>query len=397
VSAPWALVDPDDSGWPALVEALWARLAPQGHPLLPAYFVTATFARMGGRLALSAEGALGLLFPRGVSAGRRTYTLRLHGQGDVAALAALLAPDQIVVHNPLHPEGHSYRAGHAPVGDFDLGAPGRAELAAIRALHTAVWGGAENDRYPDDLYSAEFAPATALVARRDGQLAGFLLGFYRFGLPALAGLDLPWRSDLAVESQVLAVAPAARRSGLAATLKRAQARQALAEGLDLIHWTADPLQYANAALNFGRLRALAGEHYAGYYPFRNELNRVAASRLGLAWLPRSARGRAGLADTATPAAGALAHFPGCARLNDGPQALEAPAGAPWLALEIPADWTALQREDLALAVRWREVSDMLLGRCLGFAPGRYLISDVAAEGARRYLIARCFASELVEA
>lgn len=396
MTSRWQLADPGDAAWPTLVETLWARLAPQGQPLPPAHFVTATFARMGGRLALSTEGALGLLFPRGVSGGQRHYTLRLHGQGDLSGLAAMLAPAQFVLHDPLRPEGHSYCASHAPAGGFDLGTPGRAELAAIGALHAAVWGGGDEARYPDDLYSAEFAPATALVARRDGQLAGFLLGFYRFELPALAGLGLPWRSELAVESQVMAVAPAARRTGLAATLKRAQARKALAEGLDLIHWTADPLQYANAALNFGRLRALAGEHYADYYPFRNELNRVAASRLGLVWLPRSARGRASLADEAGPA-GARARFPGCVTLNEGTRALDAPTGVPWIAIEIPADWTMLQREDLVLAARWREVSDALLGHHLGFAPGRYLICDVAAEGVRRYLIARRFTPELIEA
>jgi predicted GNAT superfamily acetyltransferase len=412
MSQAWRLVEPDA----ALVATLWARLAPQGDALLPAHFVSATFARMGGRMAIAANGALGLLFPRSLlladgmrlpsSAGqnpqpkiqnptRRQYTLRLHGQADLAELAALLAPDEFVLHDPRQTERLSYPASHMPAGEFDLGAPAQAELAAIRALHAAVWGDDASARYPADLFSAEFAPATALVARRDNQLLGFLLGFYRFGLAALEGLALPWRSDLAVESQVMAVAPAARRSGLAATLKRTQARQTLAAGLDLIHWTADPLQYANAALNFGRLRALAGEHYADYYPFRNALNRLPAARLGLIWLPRSAHGSRGLHDDPTPIGGSLTRFPGCVKLNDGPQPRAGSTDAPWIALEIPADWTALQHADLALATRWRATSDTLLARYLGFAPGRYLISDVAGESARRYLVARRFTPELL--
>jgi predicted GNAT superfamily acetyltransferase len=153
----------------------------------------------------------------------------------------------------------------------------------------------------------------------------------------------------------------------------------------LIHWTADPLQFANASLNFHKLRAVAGEFYPAYYPFQNELNRVPASRLGIAWLPASAWGRAGLTDGPRRDR-ALARFAGCAVLNDGPRALGRPGGAPHIAIEIPADWTALQRDDLAAAAAWRAATDAILAEWLGFAPGRYLIADVAIEGERRYLI-----------
>ncbi|HMQ33888.1 MAG TPA: GNAT family N-acetyltransferase [Chloroflexaceae bacterium] len=383
MSAGWALLDPASPGWAATVDALWARLDPAGGLVVPAYFVKATFARMGGLLATDGAGAVGLLFPRRSGDGRRAYTLRMRG-GDPAAVAALVAPHPVVAYDPVGTL--TYAATHAERGGFDLGAPGREDLGAIGALHSAIWGGGVEARYPADLWSAELGPATALVARREGRLAGFLLGFHRSGLPALAGLGLPYRLDLAVESQVLGVASEARRSGLAATLKLEQARLALAQGLDLIHWTADPLQYPNAALNFGRLRAVAGEHYAAYYPFHNALNRVPASRLGLVWLPRSARARAALAGTPGPAERGLGRFPGCARLNRRVEALGEPGGAPFLALHIPADWTALQRDDLGLAARWRAAADSLLARHLGFAPGRYLAVDAASEGAERFLV-----------
>ncbi len=153
----------------------------------------------------------------------------------------------------------------------------------------------------------------------------------------------------------------------------------------MIHWTADPLQFANATLNFHKLRAVSGEFYPAYYPFQNELNRVPASRLGIAWLPATAWGCAGLAD-GPPRERGLARLPGCAVLNHGPQILRGPAGAPHIAVEIPPDWTALQAADLESAAAWRAATDAILAEVVGFAPGRYLIADVATDGPRRYLV-----------
>ena len=89
--------------------------------------------------------------------------------------------------------------------------------------------------------------------------------------------------------------PSAGR-GLATALKSAQAELARQAGIDVVNWTADPLQWPNAVLNFGRLRAVAFEFLPDYYAFRNELNRVAASRVALTWLVDSPRVRQGLAE-----------------------------------------------------------------------------------------------------
>ena len=37
-------------------------------------------------------------------------------------------------------------------------------------------------------------------------------------------------------------------------------------------------------MNFGRLKEVASGSYPDYYAFRNVLNQVAASRLGITWL-----------------------------------------------------------------------------------------------------------------
>lgn len=399
MSLAWSILDHSGSGWSAEVAALYQLLASSGQPVVPSYFVETTFVKMGGRLAVlqnsasDAVVAVGLLFPRAIEDGRPVYTLRLHALGPLpaheallASLTPLLAPATIVLHLPT--ARHAFAATSTVIDGFDIGAPDAAELPAVRRLRSLIWGGVADEGYPDDLHSAEFAPGTSLVARREGQLAGFLLGFHRFALAALDELALPYRRDLAIESQVMGVAAEHRSAGLAVALKREQARQALARGIDLIHWTADPLQFPNAVLNFGKLRAVAGEFYPAYYPYRNTLNRVTASRLGIVWLPRSARGQAALAGVAGGVRHDLAHFAGVAILNAGPRPLQVPGDAPYLALEIPGDWTALQHDDPATALAWRASSDELLATWLGFTPGRYLITDVAVAHGRRYLVAQ---------
>lgn len=398
----YTLLNPNDAGWPAAVDALWAALGSPGEPtLFPPYFVKSAFVKLGGRLLAFQDEAgsllgAGLLFPKAIVNGAPLYTLRLHALGPlpadselIAACQELLAPARVALYRPA--DGQTFAPSHNDVHGFDVGAPEAGEMPAVDALQQTIWGGGPAEQYPDDMYSAEFGLGTALVARRDAELAGFLFGFVRFGeLGGLEALGLPYNTGLSIESQRMGVAPAYRRYGLAATLKRAQARQANARGIDIIHWTADPLQYANAVLNFGKLRAVAGEFYGSYYPFQNKLNRVSASRLSITWLIASARGRAGLSEAPRVEQRDLARFPACVVLNHGPEQIAAPAGASHIAVEIPADWTALQGDDPTLAVRWRATTDAILAAQLGFSSGRYLVVDAAAEGERRFLVASQF-------
>lgn len=427
------LINHTATRWPNELAALWQALgAPYNPDLPPDYFIQTTFVKMGGRvIALhAAERTCGvaLLFPRGVEAGRRIYTLRVsealghreHALGNrmgnmlvssaaqrtataehqhlIRSVSELLAThmpeflplsqfdDKAVADIRIHYPQRAY--GYAPsyhrVGDFTIGAPSSAELAAIRAMHITIWGATPGAQYPDDLHSSEFGPATSLVARAGDRLAGFLLGFYRFG--GLNGLERTGvDTSLSIESQVMGIDPGVRRSGLAATLKRVQAAESLALGIGVIHWTADPLQFANAALNFHKLRAVAGEFYPAYYPFQNALNRVPASRFGIVWLPRTPWGQRGMKDRPRGDL-SLSRFPGCVVLNAGIEHVGVPDGAAYIAIEIPADWTNLQISDLEAAQAWRSVTDTIFSEVIGYTSGRYLITDVASAGERRYLI-----------
>jgi predicted GNAT superfamily acetyltransferase len=171
-------------------------------------------------------------------------------------------------------------------------------------------------------------------------------------------------------------------------LKKIQAEQALAQGIGVIHWTVDPLQYPNAALNFGLLRAVSFTFTPDYYPFRNELNRSPASRLSLTWLIGSARVRNVPLFDAQSTIIHLAHQSEIVPVNYGWQRIDLAVDAPLIAIEIPANWTKLQQEQPDDALQWRAATDQLFSHYVGSAPGNYVITDAGVDGEQRFLIAQ---------
>ncbi|MBO9319691.1 MAG: GNAT family N-acetyltransferase [Chloroflexus sp.] len=375
-------LDPTDRNWNATIDTLWQQAgAAQNPAFIPPHFVKSTFPRMGGLVVAFYTGerlsGIGLLFPRAIINNNRHYTLRLHEIHERladAAVQAALAKTPAIIYRPT--DGTTFTpTAPRPAGVW-IGPPQAGDLDAITTLYRKVWG---SQPYPPDLFSREFGPGTALVATVDGQLAGFLLGFLRFGCSPTA------KNELAIESQVLAVDPAYRQHGLATRLKQEQARLALASGLHCIHWTVDPLQLPNAILNFNHLHAVAGEFVRGYYPVRNEQNLVTASRFGITWLPTTLHGRQGLSDKRQRFQ--LSNLPNVAILNEGLRLRSVFADPLFIAIEIPSDWTALQHRDLNHAMAWRSTTDELFATWIGW--DRYVIYAVAGDaGGHHYLVGR---------
>lgn len=370
--------------------------------LFPRHFLSATFGRIGGVLALAVQGdervAAGFLFPRHLqsqSAQRKTYTMRLHWFGEprpalvqefVDGCRALLDGAQVVPYDPFGP--HSFYETHREIGPVDIGRPNAAEAAELRQMQRQVWGADEDSLYPADLHSAEFGAGTSLVARVNGRPAGFLFGFYRFGGSTLpADWQTRFRGGFRLESQTLAVLPAQRGLRIGSLLKQIQAEHAIRQDIRIINWTTDPLQYPNAALNFGILRAVAFEFLPDMYAFRNELNRVQASRFSLAWLIGAQRVRD------VPVVGAratvldLRYHTEIDRVNDGTLRVNLDSRANVIAIEIPENWTLLQQLDIELAHTWRSVTDRIFTTYIGINPGQYAVTGVGADGDRRYLLA----------
>lgn len=125
------------------------------------------------------------------------------------------------------------------------------DYAAIAALLDDTWGrGTGPD--PSFIQAVAHAGNTVLLAERDGQLVGALVGV------------LGWDDGIHVHSHVAAVRPAAR-GGVGFALKLAQRAVALDHGVTEVRWTYDPLIRRNAHLNLEKLGATVRAYLPDFY------------------------------------------------------------------------------------------------------------------------------------
>jgi len=144
-----------------------------------------------------------------------------------------------------------------------------ADFARVVELEREIWGVGYADVVP--------SPILTVTVKRGGILIGafhmereelpgsaretpaeLLIGFV-YSLPGIKnGRPTQW-------SHMAGVVDAFRREGVGRRLKLLQRERALAMGLDLIEWTFDPLQAANAHLNFAKLGVVAEEYEENIY------------------------------------------------------------------------------------------------------------------------------------
>jgi predicted GNAT superfamily acetyltransferase len=190
------------------------------------------------------------------------------------------------------------------------------ELRAVERLQREIWGMPDRDVVPlHHLLASSRAGGAVLGALdRDGRLVGFCYGFIglRDGRPLFY-------------SHMAGVAPAWRGREIGFRLKRAQRAAALAQGLDRMIWTFDPLLALNARFNLHKLGARARRYYVHYYgEMEDDLNRgVDSDRLEVDW---------------------WLHDPRVEALMRGGPPPAAPAGAV-RRIAVPPDFDALRRSD----------------------------------------------------
>src|SRR6185436_1978468 len=256
-------------------------------------------------------------------------------------------------------------------------------MREVESLQQAVWRFDDRDIVPFAMLVATRAVGAILVGAFDGpSLVGFAYSFVG-------------REDehLVHHSHMLAVMPSHRNLNLGYRLKLAQRERSLAQGINRMTWTFDPLQSLNAHFNFAKLGVLADAYKINFYgettsSFLHQIG-IGTDRLWVNWLLDSDRVHERLQ---TKDQSRLSH-PDLAAVaclvqvgpNNVPQRAPAVeiAGQQDVSIEIPADINALQRENPELAMRWRQATRWAFSEALS---SNYHIDDFCGASRNNELV-----------
>lgn len=201
------------------------------------------------------------------------------------------------------------------------------ELARAARLIDAIWG---EDRImtPALLRALSTHGNPVIGAFRGDDLIGAQVGFL--------GME---RGKTILHSHITGVARGLEHRGLGLELKKAQRDWCLANGIDTVTWTFDPVVARNAYFNLVKLGAVADRFHRDFYgAMQDELNVGDRSdRLEVRWEIRSERVER-----------ALAGHP------------KEPDDIDTERVRVPQDYHALRQTDPEAARRWRDsVADAL--------------------------------------
>jgi len=226
------------------------------------------------------------------------------------------------------------------------------ELASVVDLERRIWGPGYDDVVP--------VPILAVTAKRGAILIGAFAGErmvgFVYSIAAIKdGKPTQW-------SHMRGVIDEYRRTGLGLRLKLLQRERALEMGLDLIEWTFDPMQAANAHLNFNRLGVMVDKYEINAYgssagPLHkgNPTDRFVAQ-----WLIRrpdverrvTAAGRLESAPRDAPQGRPINRATGAGEWLECDD-VDLTLNAPVLTVEIPTGFTEMMSRAPELALAWR--------------------------------------------
>lgn len=201
---------------------------------------------------------------------------------------------------------------------------GFAELRAVEEMQKEVWGVPDLDVVPMTHLVAAVAAGGVLLGAFDRKtLVGFVYGF-------VAHED----GEITHHSHMLAVKRAYRNFNLGYKLKLAQRDAVLAQGINLMTWTFDPLQSLNAHFNFGKLGVICDRYFVDFYgeDAASFLHQTGTDRFWVKWELNSPRV--------------------VKRITKADMTLEDPADK--ILVEIPGDINAVQQQSPETAREWRE-------------------------------------------
>ena len=221
-----------------------------------------------------------------------------------------------------------------------------AELRAVEEMQKEVWGIPDLDVVPlTHLVAVKEAGGVLLGAFDRETLVGFVYGF-------VAHED----GEIAHHSHMLAVKHDYRNFNLGYKLKLAQREAVLAQGINLITWTFDPLQSLNAYFNFTKLGVISDRYLINFYgeDAASFLHQSGTDRFWVKWKLNSERV--------------------VKRLIKVDVTPKQPADK--LLIEIPGDINAVQQQSPELAREWRERTRRAFTEAIGAG---YVVVDFYRE------------------
>jgi predicted GNAT superfamily acetyltransferase len=265
------------------------------------------------------------------------------------------------------------------------------EYHAVELLQREIWGAQDIEIIAFEMLMTAHKNGGVMLGAFDiiegeERMVGFVFGF--------AGLTADGR--LKHCSHIAGALPGYRDRGVGYALKLKQREIVLAQGIDLITWTFDPLESRNARFNFHKLGVTCGVYARNLYgAMRDELNTgLPSDRFQVDWRIGSPRVEARLRGEAEVQSASALMSDGVPLVNP-PVAVEplrpsAKAMAPTaifreerILIQIPADFQSLKSKDRNLALEWRLHTRALFEEA--FAKG-YLAIDMLVEAGRSYYL-----------
>ncbi|HVU72024.1 MAG TPA: GNAT family N-acetyltransferase [Mycobacteriales bacterium] len=203
----------------------------------------------------------------------------------------------------------------------------------------------------------ESPPLTPETLRALSHVGAYVYGVWdrTDGLVGVSVGFLTGGPTIALHSHVTGVLSSHRRRGLGLVLKQHQRAWALAQGIDTIGWTCDPLVRRNMMFNLARLGAAVQDYVPDFYGAMTDgVNAGDSSdRAELTWTLRTPRSGLTEAADAVPAI----------RLDRGAPVPVDPGTARRVLVATPEDIEALRSTDRAAAKAWRlAVREALVSR-----------------------------------
>lgn len=250
-------------------------------------------------------------------------------------------------------------------------------------LQRVVWAFPEIDIIPAAHLVVIHLYGGSCLGAFDGER---LIGF-AFGFPGWEG-GKPFH-----HSHMLAVLPDYRARGVGEALKWEQRERVLAEGMDLINWTFDPLQAPNANFNVNRLGVVVRKYFVNIYgesvsPLHGGLP---TDRFEAEWRLRSPRVLRLEEKRAVPepGEGALPCANRTSPVGEFRRSEDAPdlnLDAEELRIEIPAEVTPIMARDRTLALDWRLKARTLFRAY--FERGYVVVRFLRLDGRCYYVLSR---------